>query len=153
VKRLAHRWRHVLRARDQVVVLRNRQRDARDVRFLERVGANELAADLPRDADDGRGVEHGRRDARDHVGRAGTGGRNRDPDLSRRTREPVGHVRRALLMANQHMADGVLRHRVVRRQDGSARVAKHGVHALAGEAFPDDLCSGSFHRPLSLANR
>ena len=145
MKRLAHRRRDVFRAGDEVVVLGDRQRHAGDVGFLERVGADQLAADLPGDADDRRGVEHRRGDAGDHVRGARTGGRNRDADLPSRAREPVSHVRRALLVAHQHVADGVLRHRVVRGQDRAARVSKHGMHALAGEAFPNDLRSGSFH--------
>jgi len=57
------RRRDVLRARHQVVVLGDRQRDAGDVRFLERVGADELAPHLAGDADNRRAVQHGRGDA------------------------------------------------------------------------------------------
>ena len=79
---LAHRRRHISTRVDQVVVLGDRQRDAGDVGFLERVRANQPAADLAGDADDRRGVHHRRRDAGDHVGRAGTGRRDGDTDFA-----------------------------------------------------------------------
>ena len=90
-KRLANGRRDVGGAGDQIVVLGDRQRDAGDVGLLERVGADQLAADLTGDADDRRRVHHRRRDAGDHVGGAGARGRDRHADACRsraRSRRP-----------------------------------------------------------------
>ena len=72
--------RDVFGARDEEVVLGDRQGDAGDVDLLEGVGAEDLGGDLAGDADDGDGVEHGRGDAGDEVGRAGAGGGHADAD-------------------------------------------------------------------------
>ena len=58
----------------------------------------------------------------------------------------VRHVRGPLLVPDEDVVDGILQHRVVRRQDGAARIAEDGIHALADEAFPDDLRAGAFHK-------
>jgi hypothetical protein len=58
VKRFADRARNLARMGDQIIVLRDGKRDARDVGLLKRVGTDELAANLPRNADDGRRIEH-----------------------------------------------------------------------------------------------
>ena len=116
-ERFAHRARHVLGAGHEVVVLGDRQRDAGDVDFLERVAANQAAADLAGDADDGRGVHHRGGDAGDHVGRARAGGRNRDADAAARARVAVGHVRRPLLVPHEDVPDRIVEHRVVGRAE------------------------------------
>ena len=54
LKRFAHGGRDILRARHQIVVLRDGERDAGDVGFLKAVAADKLAADLSGDADDRR---------------------------------------------------------------------------------------------------
>jgi hypothetical protein len=74
---------HVCGGGDQVVVLRDRQRDACDVGFLKRIRPDEPAAHLTSDAHDRRGVHHRRGDAGDHVGRLDRGG-HRDADASAR---------------------------------------------------------------------
>ena len=55
---------------------------------------------------------------------------------------PVGHVRGALLVADEDVVDGELAQSVVGGEDGSARVAEDFVHAFAGEGGPDDFGSG-----------
>ena len=129
--------------RHQVVVLGDRQRDAGDVGFLEGVRADELAAHLAGDADDRRAVHHRRGDAGDQVGRAGAGGGDRHADLAGGAGVAVGHVRRALLVPHQHVADGVVEHRVVGGQDGPARIAEDAGHAFADERLPQNLRTSS----------
>ena len=73
--------------------------------LLERIGADQLAADLAGDADDRRGIHHRGGDAGDHVGGAGTGCRDGHADAAARARIAVGHVRGALLVANQDVVD------------------------------------------------
>ena len=132
LERLAERRRDVVGARHQVVVLGNRQRDAGDVRFLKRVRADQLAAHLAGDADDRRTVHHRRRNAGHHVRRAGPGRRDRDADLAARARIAVGHVRRALLVADEHVADRIVEHRVIGRKNGAARDNRR-CRSLPGE--------------------
>jgi hypothetical protein len=54
-------------------------------------------------------------------------------------RVAVGHVGGALLVPHQDVPDRVAEHRVVRRQDGAARIAEDVGHAFADERFPEDL--------------
>ena len=145
LERLAHRRGDVLRAGDEIVVLRHRQGDAGDVDLLERVGADQLAADLAGDADDRRRVQHRGGDAGDHVGRARAGGRDGDADAPRRARVAVGHVRRALLVPHQRVADRVVEHRVVGGKDGAAGVAEDLGDPFAHQALPENLCTSQFH--------
>ena len=58
------------------------------------------------------------------------------------------HVRGALLVADQDVADPGSRQRVVDRQDRAAGIAEDGVDAFPHQAFPDDLCSRSLHSLL-----
>ncbi len=118
------------------------QGDAGDVDFLKRVAPEDFAADLARDGDDGDGVEHGGGDAGYEVGGAGAAGRDADADLARSAGVAVGHVRGALLVADEDVVYGELAQGVVGGEDGSARVAEDLVHALAGESGPDDFGSG-----------
>ena len=146
VERLTERRRNFVRARHQVVVLGNRQRDAGHVGFLKRIGPDELAAHLAGDAHDRRRVQHRRRDAGHHVRGAGARGGDRDTDSAARPRVAVGHVRGALLVAHEDVADGIIEHGVVGRQNRPARIAEHVGHSLPHETFPDNLraCLSSY---------
>ena len=72
----------------------------------------------------------------------GPGGGDRDADLAGRARIAVGHVRRALLVADEDVADRVVEHRVVGRQNRAARIAEDDVDAFAHQAFPENLRTG-----------
>jgi hypothetical protein len=102
----------------QVVVLGDRDGDAGDVGFLERVGADGLGGDLPGDRDHRDGVHVRVGDRGDEVRRPGTGGRHADADLAGGDRVPLGRVAGALLVADQDVPDvrGV-HQRVVGGQD------------------------------------
>ncbi len=132
----------VFGAGDEVVVLGDGQGDAGDVDLLKGVAAEDFAADLAGDGDDGDGVEHGGGDAGDEVGGAGAGGGDADADLAGGAGVAVGHVRGALLVADEDVVDGELAQGVVGGEDGSARVAEDFVHAFAGQGGPDDFGSG-----------
>ena len=121
---LAEHGRDVFGAGGEEVVLGDGQGDAGDVDLLEGVGAEDLGGDLSGDADDGDGVEHGRRDAGDEVGGAGAGGGHADADLARGAGVAVGHVRGALLVADEDVVDRELAQGVVGGEDGSAGVAE-----------------------------
>ena len=138
----------VLDLRHEDVVLRDRHRDADDVRFLEGVRAEDLRGDLAGDEDDRDRVEHRRGDAGDEVRGAGTRGAEGDADAAAGAGVAVGRVRGSLLVADEDVVDRVVHHRVVDRQDRPAGVSEHGVDAFADEAFPDDLRSGLLHEVL-----
>ncbi len=124
-------------------MLGDRQRDAGDVDLLESVGAEDFRRDLSGDGDDGDGVEHGSGEAGDEVGRAGAGGGHADAGATGCARVAVGHVRCALLVADEHVVDGgEFAQRVVDRKDRSAGVAEDGGGAFAGERGPEDFGAG-----------
>jgi hypothetical protein len=60
-------------------------------------------------------------------------------------------VGRALLVADQHVADGVIEEGVVGGQDGAAGVAEDGIHPFLDQAFPEDLSTGADHEDLLVA--
>ncbi len=74
---------------DEEVVLGDRHRDAGDVGFLERVRADERAADLSGDGHDRNGVHLRVGERRHEVGRTGTGRRHTDAHLAGRLAYPV----------------------------------------------------------------
>ena len=74
----------------------------------------------------------------------------RDADPAARARVAVGHVRRALLVADEDVPDRIVQHRVVGRKNGAARIAEDVGHPLANETFPNDLRSCAFHAWLLL---
>ena len=91
----------------------------------------------------GDGVEHGGGDAGDEVGGAGAGGGDADADAAGGAGVAVGHVRGALLVADEDVVDGgELAQGVVDGQDGSAGIAEDGGDAFAGEGGPEDFGSG-----------
>ncbi len=87
-------------------------------------------------------VEHGGGDAGDEVGGAGAGGGDADADLAGGAGVAVGHVRGALLVADEDVVDGELAQRVVGGEDGSAGVAEDLGDAFACEGGPEDFGSG-----------
>ncbi len=70
IKSFAQHARQLIGVGDEVIVLGDGQGDAGNVGFLKGVGADQLAAHLPGDANDGRRIQHRGGDAGDHVGRA-----------------------------------------------------------------------------------
>ncbi len=123
---------------DEPGVLDDRHRDPGRVDLLERVGADQRRAHLPRDADERRRVHPGVGDRRDEVRRAGARRRDRDADLPRGARVPLGHVACALLVPGEDVPHGrPARDRVVRRQDRAAGNAEDDLDSLQLEAAQD----------------
>jgi hypothetical protein len=143
MERLFDRRHDVLDAGDQVAVLGDRERDAGNVGFLERVVADQLARHLTGDADHRHRVHHRGRDAGDQVRGSRTRGGNRHAHAASRPGISIGHVRSALLVTNQDMSDRVVEHRVVRGQDRAAWVSEDRIYALMDETLPDDLRASS----------
>ena len=63
-------------------------------------------------------------------------------NFARGARVAVGHVRRALLVADEDVADGEFAQRVVDGQNRAAGIAEDLAHAFAFERGPDDFCAG-----------
>ena len=140
--------RDVFGARDDHVVLGDRHGDAGDVDFLEGVGAEQLAADLAGDADDGRRIEHGGGDAGDHVGCAGAAGGHGDADAAAGARVAVGHVRGALFVAHENVVELGFAEGVVDGKNRAAGISENMLHAQLGERFAENFCAGELHSVL-----
>jgi hypothetical protein len=128
VERLGDRPRDLRGILDQEVVLRDRERDAADVGFLEGVRADRGRRHLAGDRDDRHRVHVRVGDRGDQVGRPRSRGRHADPDPAGGLRVPLRGVAGALLVPDQHVPDGGgVEQRVVRRQDRAAGDAEHDV--------------------------
>ena len=114
--------------------------------------ADQRCGHLAGDADQRNRIHHRGGDAGDQVGGAGAGGRERDADLAAGARVAVGHVRGALFVADQHVANRVVEQRVVGRQNRAARIAEDGVHALFHQDRPDDVSATLFHKMSNSAS-
>ena len=66
----------------------------------------------------------------------------RNAHLAGRARVAVGHVRRALLVADEDVVDGKLAQRIVDGQNRSARIAEDIRNALTDQRRPDNLRAG-----------
>ena len=140
VERLGHHLRDLVAVADQEVVLGDRHGDAGDVGFLEGVGADQGAADLPGDRDDGDGVHLRVGQRGDEVGGAGTRGGHHHADLAGGVGVSAGGVPGALLVADQHVAElHRVEQRVVDRQHGAAGDAEDDVDVEFLERADDGL--------------
>ena len=141
VERLVDRLRDVLGLLDQERVLDDRHHDARDVGLLKGIRADQVRGHLAGDGDQRRGVQERVRNRRDEVGGAGATGGDADADLAGGTGVALGHVARALLVAHEHVLDGVVdRHEgVVERQDRAAGDAPADRDVLGLERSDDRL--------------
>jgi len=144
VKRFAQGACQFIGPSHQIIVLGDGQSDACDVSLLKGIGADQLAAHLTGNTNDGGRVQHRGRDAGHHVGGSRAGGRHGDAYLSTGACVPIGHVSGALLMSHQHVMDLAVLEGVVRWQDGAARVPEDVSYPFALQAFPKNLRS-SFH--------
>ena len=114
----------------EIIMLGAVARDADRVRFLERVGADQVRRDLAGDDDDRDRIHQRIGEPGDDVRRAGTGCDEHDARLARRPRIAFGGMRRAAFLADEDVADTLLlEQRVVDRQDGAAGIAEHDLDA------------------------
>src|SRR5678816_2937537 len=145
VERLTHDARNVARVGDEIPVLRYRDGNPPDVRFLECIGAEERARHLTGDRDERSRVHPRVGYRRDEIGRAGSARCDAHANTSRGARIPFRGVTRALLMTTEHMTQpvAILPHRVIERHDRAAGDAEHDLDALADERFAQDLRSAA----------
>ena len=141
VKRLLHDPRHVLNARDHVMMLGDRLADCDRRRFLEGVAADDVLCHLPRDGDERNTVELRVGNRRHQVGRAGPAGRHANADFSRRAGDSLGRESAPLLVAGQDRADLVLefQKRLMQRHAGAAGIRENALDTLMHEGFDQDF--------------
>ena len=124
------------RVGDEENMLGNRAHDARDRRFLERIGADRAGRDLAANHHDRYGVRHAIANRRDHVRGAGARGDERDANLAAGAGEACSHESGALLVGRDDQRHRgivlfvVQKHGIVNGQNGPAAVAENGVHTL-----------------------
>ena len=125
----------------EVVVLRDRQRDARDVQLLEGVRANAAVGDVAGDGDERYRVEVGRGDARHKVRGTGPRGGQNDAAAARRARVAVRRVAGVLLVRGLDVVDlvGHVIEHVVDVDDRTSGIAEDRVNPLVDEAAHQDL--------------
>ena len=146
-KGLLQDLRQIFRRLHEVVVLRDRRRDAADVRLLEGILADVGIADLPRNADERDRIHVCRRDARHEVRAAGAGRRQTHADLARRTRVAVCRMSRSLLVTHEDMGKLLRVNRIVEVEHSAARIAENNAHALLAQTFQNRL------RPIHLQSK
>jgi hypothetical protein len=108
VEGLLHRPRQVAHVLHQEVVLDDGAGDADGVALLEGIQADRGVGTWPVMITIGMRVHVGRGDAGDGIRHAGAGGDQRHADLTGGAGVAVGRVHRGLLVAHQHVLDGVL---------------------------------------------
>ena len=145
VERLFQRGRQFLHVLDQVVVLRDGQRDAGDVRLLERIRADERRGDLPGDRDEGDRIHHRACQPRDEVRRARPGSGHADANAAGRPGVAVGCERCVFLVPDEDVVHGVVEQRVVGGHNRAAGIPEEHVDALSDKTLPDDLGASALH--------
>ncbi len=130
-------------------MLDDRHRDADDVGFLERVGADDATRHLAGDDDERHGVHVGRGDTRNRI--RGSGARRDDDNAgaTRRARIAVRLMHRSLLVASEDMRNLLaVVQRVVDFDGLTAGVTEHQIDALGLERGDNGL--GAVHAPALL---
>ena len=146
IKRLLERDGEVLHILHEKVVLDARARDADRVAFLERILTDRVRRDLSGNDDERDRIHVRGRNSGHRVRHPRTRRHQRDADLVRRARIPVGSVDRALFVTHQHMLDLVLLEElVVDVEDRAARVAEDVLDAFLLQATDDDFCPSELH--------
>ena len=145
VERLMHDMGELGGRLHQIVMLRAMAGEADRVRFLKRVGTDEVRRDLPGDDDHRDGVHQCVGDAGDRVGGAGAGGDEDDAGLAGGAGIAFRHMGRALFMADQHMLDlRVVVEDVVNGQHRAARIAEHDFDPQIDQALHQQVRAAHF---------
>ena len=141
VERLVDRLRDVLCLLDQERMLDDRHHDARDIGLLKSIGADQVRGHLAGDRDQRRRVEERVGNRRDQVRGARATGGDADADFAGGAGVALRHVARALLVAHQHVLNGVIdcHEGVVERQDRAAGDAPADRDVLGLERSDDRL--------------
>ena len=126
---------------DEIIMLCNGRRDAKDVRLLERILADIGISHLSGDADERNRVCTSRSNARDEIRRPWPRGRKDNADLARSAGIAVSCMDCALLMAREHMREFHLVDSIIQGQHCTARIAEDDVHPFSFQALQHSLSS------------
>ncbi len=149
VKRLADSRGQLAHIGHQVVVFGDRQGDGSDIHFLKSIGPDHRRSYLPGDGDHRGRIHVGGSQPGDQVGGPRAGGGHTDPYPAAGAGIPIGRVGGRLLVARQHVVDGIIRQRVIQVNHRPTRNTKDDLHSLPHQALPDDLCSCQSHLQLA----
>ena len=136
--------RQILGFLDYVAVFYKRLARACDVRLLENISAQKVAAYLTRDRDKRDRVGVGCGDTRNQVGSARTRGRDAYARNTARTaaRVTARHMRGVLFLTDKDMLDGSgIINFVVERTNGRTRITKDDFHALSFQTLNHNFSS------------
>ena len=139
---------------DDIAVLGEGLRRPGDVRLLENVPPQQIAADLSGDDHQGDGVHIGGGDARQQIGGAGAGGGDADARTSRNAGIAAGRVGRILFGTHQDVVDGAGRQSVVKGTDGRAGIAEGYLGSFHLQTFHHGNGAGHHrYHPILKASR
>src|SRR5437870_5244421 len=151
VEGLADDGPEVLAVLHEEVVLGARARDADVVRLLERVVADQVRGDLPRERDDRDRVHVGVLQRGHEVRRRGPRGHQAGAHLARRPRVALRGVPRGGFLADEDVADPLeVVEGVVDRQHRAAGQPEEDVDPFAFQTLEHDPRSGHSHRRVLL---
>ena len=124
-----------------VAVFHDGQGDAHDVRFLEGVGADGEGRHLARDGHDRHRIQDGIGDSGYQVGRPRAGGGQAHPHFAGDFGVAFRHVRRALLMARQNVAEVLFyfEQSVIDGERCAPGNPKDDLHALPFQGFDQSV--------------
>jgi hypothetical protein len=145
VEGLFHGLGQVAHVLDQEVVLDDGPGDADGVALLEGVQADGGRGHLAGDDHHRDAVHVGRGNAGDGIGHAGAGGDQRHADVAGGAGIAVGRMHGSLLVAHQHVLDGVLLvERVVDVEYRTAGVAPDVLDAFGLKGLDEDFRTAEF---------
>ena len=134
----------VRRPFDNVAVFGKGFRRAGDVRLLEHIPPQQVAADLAGDDHQGNGIHIRGGDAGEQVGGAGAGGGDAHAGTAGDAGVAAGRVSGVLLGAHQNMMDRRIRQTIVKGADGGAGITERHAHLFGFQAF-DHCHSACYH--------
>jgi hypothetical protein len=147
VKCFFHRHGQILGILDEEVVLDDRPRDADGVAFLECVEPDRRRRHLARNDHHRDAVHVSGRNTGDRIGQSRPRSHQRDADIAGRPGVAVGGMHSGLLVAHQHVLDGVLLvERVVNVENRAAGIAPDVLHAFGLQCLDQHFGTHEFLR-------
>ena len=147
VESFLHDARNLVDVPNEVTVLHDRQRHAKEIGFLERTAPDHFLRHLTGDRHHRDRIHERIRDARDEIRRPRTRSCHANACFAGSPRIALGGEHPALLVARQNRADFFrLRERLVDRHRRPARIRKNDIHSFTLEARNQDF-SAVHHLP------
>ena len=147
MKSLLHGFSHVAHVLDQEIVLDDGARDADGVTFLEGIHANRRGRHLSADDHHRDAVHVGGGDAGHGVRQAGAGRHQRDAYIAGGAGIAIGSVDGGLLVAHQHMLNGVLLIKsVINMQHCAAGITPDVLDTFGLKRLDEDFSAPEFLR-------